>query len=192
MSNKMWGGRFESAPDAIMEEINASIGFDRAMYRQDIAASKAHVAMLAHSGIVSKSDADAISAGLDQVLEEIEGGRFTFSRALEDIHMNVESRLAELIGPAAGRLHTARSRNDQVAVDFRLWVRDAVDQLSAQIRDLQVALAETARAHSDSVMPGFTHLQPAQPVNFGHHLLAYVEMLGRDRSRFRDARARMN
>ncbi len=192
MSNKMWGGRFESAPDAIMEEINASIGFDQALFRQDIAASKAHVAMLAANDIVAAADAEAISAGLDQVLGEIENGRFNFSRALEDIHMNVESRLAEIVGPAAGRLHTARSRNDQVAVDFRLWVRDAVDQLDGQIRGLQFALAETALAHAGSVMPGFTHLQPAQPVTFGHHLLAYVEMLDRDRGRFRDARARMN
>ncbi|MFO1135734.1 MAG: argininosuccinate lyase [Rhodoblastus sp.] len=192
MSNKMWGGRFESAPDAIMEEINASIGFDQALFRQDIAASKAHVAMLAARGIVEMADADAISAGLDQVLGEIEEGRFNFSRALEDIHMNVESRLAEIVGPAAGRLHTARSRNDQVAVDFRLWVRDAVDQLDRQLSGLQLALAETAASHAGSVMPGFTHLQPAQPVTFGHHLLAYVEMLGRDRGRFRDARARMN
>ena len=188
----MWGGRFESAPDAIMEEINASIGFDQALFRQDIAASKAHVAMLAARGIVAAADAEAISAGLDQVLGEIEHGRFNFSRALEDIHMNVESRLAEIVGPAAGRLHTARSRNDQVAVDFRLWVRDAVDQLDRQLSGLQLALAETAASHAGSVMPGFTHLQPAQPVTFGHHLLAYVEMLGRDRGRFRDARARMN
>ena len=188
----MWGGRFESAPDAIMEEINASIGFDQALFRQDIAASKAHVAMLAAKGIVSAADAEAISAGLDKVLGEIESGGFNFSRALEDIHMNVESRLAEIVGPAAGRLHTARSRNDQVAVDFRLWVRDAVDQLDRQLHGLQLALAETAAAHAGSVMPGFTHLQPAQPVTFGHHLLAYVEMLGRDRGRFRDARVRMN
>ena len=188
----MWGGRFESAPDAIMEEINASIGFDQALFRQDITASKAHVAMLAAKGVVTKEDAEAISAGLDQVRGEIESGGFNFSRALEDIHMNVESRLAEIVGPAAGRLHTARSRNDQVAVDFRLWVRDAVDQLDGQLRDLQLALAETALAHAGSVMPGFTHLQPAQPVTFGHHLLAYVEMLGRDRGRLRDARARMN
>ena len=188
----MWGGRFESAPDAIMEEINASIGFDQALFRQDITASRAHVAMLAAKGIVAADDATAIAAGLEQVLGEIEKGGFNFSRALEDIHMNVESRLAEIVGPAAGRLHTARSRNDQVAVDFRLWVRDSVDALDAQLRGLQVALAETALAHAGSVMPGFTHLQPAQPVTFGHHLLAYVEMLGRDRGRFRDARARMN
>jgi argininosuccinate lyase len=192
MSNKMWGGRFESAPDAIMEEINASIEFDQALFRQDIAASKAHVAMLASAGIVKKEDSEAISAGLDQVLGEIESGEFNFSRALEDIHMNVESRLTEIVGPAAGRLHTARSRNDQVAVDFRLWVRDAADALDAQIRDLQGALVDVASEHAATVMPGFTHLQPAQPVTFGHHLLALVEMLARDRGRFRDARARMN
>ncbi|MFO1117629.1 MAG: argininosuccinate lyase [Beijerinckiaceae bacterium] len=192
MSNKMWGGRFDSAPDAIMEEINASIEFDKVLYRQDIAASKAHVRMLAATGIVAKGDADKIELGLDQVLGEIESGAFNFSRALEDIHMNVESRLTDIVGPAAGRLHTARSRNDQVAVDFRLWVRDAADAIAMQIRDLQSALVEVAERHVDSVMPGFTHLQPAQPVTFGHHLLAYVEMLARDRSRFRDARARMN
>jgi len=192
MSNKMWGGRFESAPDAIMEEINASIEFDKALFRQDMAASKAHVRMLAETGIVTGDDARAIESGLDQVLGEIESGAFTFSRALEDIHMNVESRLTEIVGPAAGRLHTARSRNDQVAVDFRLWVRDAADALDAQLRDLQSALVDAAETHAASVMPGFTHLQPAQPVTFGHHLLAYVEMLGRDRGRLRDARARMN
>ena len=192
MSNKMWGGRFESAPDAIMEEINASIEFDQALFRQDIAASKAHVAMLASAGIVKNEDSEAIAAGLDQVLGEIESGAFKFSRALEDIHMNVESRLTEIVGPAAGRLHTARSRNDQVAVDFRLWVRDAADALDSQIRDLQVALVDAAAEYAATVMPGFTHLQPAQPVTFGHHLLALVEMLARDRGRFRDARARMN
>ncbi len=192
MSNKMWGGRFESAPDEIMEEINASIEFDQVMFRQDIAASRAHVAMLSEAGIVTKEDAAAIGAGLDQVLGEIESGKFEFSRALEDIHMNVESRLTEIVGPAAGRLHTARSRNDQVAVDFRLWVRDAVDALDGQLRALQQALAETAASHAATVMPGFTHLQPAQPVTFGHHLLAFVEMLGRDRGRLRDARRRMN
>ena len=192
MSNKMWGGRFATAPDAIMEEINASIDFDRALYRQDIAASKAHVAMLAQTGIVAEADAQAIAAGLDQVLGEIETGAFQFSRALEDIHMNVESRLTALVGPAAGRLHTARSRNDQVAVDFRLWVRDAADALDGQMRDLQQALVDKALAHAGAVMPGFTHLQPAQPITFGHHMLAYVEMLARDRGRLADARRRMN
>lgn len=192
MSNKMWGGRFESGPDAIMEEINASIGFDYKLAAQDIAGSKAHVAMLAEQGIVDREDAAAIARGLDEVAGEIESGAFTFSRALEDIHMNVESRLATLIGPAAGRLHTARSRNDQVALDFRLWVRDTIDALDAQLRGLQTALVEKAEAFASAVMPGFTHLQSAQPVTFGHHLLAYVEMLGRDRSRLRDARVRLN
>ena len=191
-SNSMWGGRFQSAPATIMEEINASIGFDKALWRQDIQGSKAHVAMLAEQGIVTAEDAKAITQGLDQVASEIEKGDFTFSRSLEDIHMNVESRLAQLIGAAAGRLHTARSRNDQVATDMRLYVRDTVDALDQQLADLQQALAEKALAHADAVMPGFTHLQSAQPVTFGHHLMAYVEMLGRDRSRFQDARRRMN
>ncbi|MDQ0304322.1 argininosuccinate lyase [Ancylobacter polymorphus] len=192
MSNKMWGGRFETGPDAIMEEINASIGFDQRLYAQDIAGSKAHASMLAAQGIIDKADAEKIAAGLDTILSEIEAGDFTFQRALEDIHMNVESRLAALLGPAAGRLHTARSRNDQVATDFRLYVRDTIDTLDGQIRDLQQALVEKALIHSGTVMPGFTHLQTAQPVTFGHHLLAYVEMLGRDRGRLRDARARLN
>ena len=192
MSNQMWGGRFTSGPDAIMEEINASIGFDYRLARQDIAGSKAHVAMLAKTGIVSQADADAIAKGLDEVAAEIESGKLVFSRALEDIHMNVESRLAELIGPVAGRLHTARSRNDQVALDFKLWVRDTIDELDGQLRDLQQALVEKAATYAEAVMPGFTHLQSAQPVTFGHHLLAYVEMFSRDRGRFRDARARLN
>jgi argininosuccinate lyase len=192
MSNKMWGGRFASGPDAIMEEINASIGFDYRFAAQDIRGSKAHVAMLAASGIVSAQDAAAITAGLDQISGEIEAGTFTFSRALEDIHMNVESRLADVVGPAAGRLHTARSRNDQVALDFRLWVRDAIDQIDDQLRDLQTCLAEKAQSCAAMVMPGFTHMQSAQPVTFGHHLLAYIEMLARDRGRFADARKRLN
>ena len=192
MSNQMWGGRFDAAPDAIMEEINASIGFDRKLASQDIAGSLAHVAMLAGAGIVDGADAAAITEGLTAIRGEIENGTFTFSRALEDIHMNVEARLAERIGPAAGRLHTARSRNDQVAVDFRLWVRDTVDALAGQIGGLQRALAAKALHHAADVMPGFTHLQSAQPVTLGHHLLAYVEMLGRDRSRLSDARRRMN
>ena len=192
MTNKMWGGRFQSGPDAIMEEINASIGFDKRLFRQDIAGSKAHAAMLAKQGIISKSDAAEIRKGLDQVQAEIEAGKFTFSRALEDIHLNVESRLKELIGPAAGRLHTARSRNDQVALDFRLYVRDTIDHLDAQLKELQLALAAKAEQHAATVMPGFTHLQVAQPVTFGHHMLAYVEMLARDRSRLADARKRMN
>jgi argininosuccinate lyase len=192
MSNKMWGGRFASTPDAVMEEINASIDVDRHLYRQDIAASKAHAAMLARQGIIGADDADKIAHGLDTILSEIEAGRFEFKRALEDIHMNVESRLAELIGPAAGRLHTARSRNDQVATDFRLWVRDAIDGLDAALAAYQRVLVEKALDHAGTVMPGFTHLQTAQPVTFGHHLLAYVEMAGRDRGRFADARARLN
>jgi argininosuccinate lyase len=188
----MWGGRFASTPDAVMEEINSSIDFDRHLYRQDIAASKAHAAMLAQQGIIGADDADKIAHGLDTILSEIEAGRFEFKRALEDIHMNVESRLAELIGPAAGRLHTARSRNDQVATDFRLWMRDAIDGLDAALAAYQRALVEKAVEHAGTVMPGFTHLQTAQPVTFGHHLLAYVEMAGRDRGRFADARARLN
>ena len=188
----MWGGLFASGPAEIMEEINASIDFDRALGPQDIAGSLAHVAMLATTGIIEAADAEAIARGLTQVKGEIEAGRFAYSRALEDIHMNVESRLAELIGPAAGRLHTARSRNDQVATDFKLWVRDTVEALMGQIAALQTALAERALISADMVMPGFTHLQSAQPVTFGHHLLAYVEMLARDRGRFADARARAN
>ena len=192
MSNKMWGGRFASGPDAVMEAINASIDFDRRFAAQDIAGSKAHAAMLADQGILSREDADAIAHGLDTIASEIESGSFTFSRALEDIHMNVESRLAELIGAAAGRLHTGRSRNDQVATDFRLYVRDALDRLDAALSELQRALAQKALKHNDAVMPGFTHLQAAQPVTFGHHLLAYVEMAGRDRGRIADARKRLN
>ena len=192
MSNKMWGGRFESGPDAVMEEINASIEFDRALYAQDIAASKAHASMLAHQTIISREDADAIAHGLDTILSEIERGSFEFKRSLEDIHMNIEARLTELIGPAAGRLHTARSRNDQVATDFKLWVRDAIDQIDAALAALQRALAEKALVHAATVMPGLTHLQTAQPITFGHHLLAYVEMLARDRDRFKDARRRLN
>ena len=192
MSNKMWGGRFQSTPHAIMEEINASIDFDRKLALQDIAGSQAHVAMLAKSGIVTHEQADAMGAGLERIRGEIESGTFTFSRALEDIHMNIEARLAEIAGPDAGRLHTARSRNDQVALDFKLWVRDTIDGLDVQMADLQRALAEKALAQAGTVMPGFTHLQTAQPVTFGHHLLAYVEMLSRDRGRLRDARARLN
>ncbi len=188
----MWGGRFGSGPDPIMADINASIHFDRHLYRQDIAASKAHAAMLAKQGIITAQDAKRIAHGLDTIRSEIAAGKFEFKRALEDIHMNVESRLAELIGPAAGRLHTARSRNDQVATDFRLWLRDAIDEIDTALASYQRALAEKALAHADTVMPGFTHLQPAQPVTFGHHLLAYVEMAGRDRGRFADARARLN
>jgi len=192
MSNKMWGGRFETGPDAIMEAINVSIDVDRHLYAQDITASKAHAAMLASQGIIEAGDAKNIAAGLDAILSEIEQGSFTFKRALEDIHMNVESRLSELIGAGAGRLHTARSRNDQVATDFKLWVRDTIDALDASLAAYQLALAERALEHADTVMPGFTHLQTAQPVTFGHHLLAYVEMAARDRGRFADARRRLN
>ncbi|MET0631032.1 MAG: argininosuccinate lyase [Xanthobacteraceae bacterium] len=192
MSNKMWGGRFSASPDAVMEEINASIDFDRHLFRQDIAASKAHAAMLGKQGIITADDAGKIAHGLDTILSEIESGKFKFKRALEDIHMNVESRLAELIGPAAGRLHTARSRNDQVATDFRLWIRSTIDSIDAALAGYQRALAEKAREHAATVMPGFTHLQTAQPVTFGHHLLAYVEMAARDRGRFQDARGRAN
>ncbi|MGZ3351534.1 MAG: argininosuccinate lyase, partial [Xanthobacteraceae bacterium] len=192
MGNKMWGGRFSASPDAIMEEINASIDFDRHLFRQDIAASQAHAAMLAKQGIIAADDARKIARGLDTILSEIESGKFGFKRALEDIHMHVESRLAELIGPAAGRLHTARSRNDQVATDFRLWIRETVDAVDQALGAYQQALAEKALEHAATVMPGFTHLQTAQPVTFGHHLLAYVEMAGRDRGRFADARKRAN
>jgi argininosuccinate lyase len=190
--NTMWGGRFTSSPAAIMEKINASIEFDRHLYRQDIAASKAHATMLAKQGIITADDARKIGHGLDTILSEIGAGKFKFKRALEDIHMNVESRLAELVGSAAGRLHTARSRNDQVATDFRLWLRARIDDIDALLQQYQQALAEKARQHAGTVMPGFTHLQSAQPVTFGHHLLAYVEMAARDRGRFADARARLN
>jgi argininosuccinate lyase len=190
--NKMWGGRFASGPAAIMEKINTSIDFDWHLYRQDIAASKAHAGMLAKQGIIGADDARRIADGLDTILSEIGSGKFQFKRQLEDIHMNVEARLAELIGPAAGRLHTARSRNDQVATDFRLWVRSRIDDIDGLLGDYQQALAEKALEHAATVMPGFTHLQTAQPVTFGHHLLAYVEMAGRDRSRFAGARTRLN
>ena len=192
MANKMWGGRFSDGPDALMEEINASIDFDKRLHEQDITASKAHARMLAETGIISREDAEGILRGLDEIASEISSGKFTFSRALEDIHMNVEARLAELIGDAAGRLHTARSRNDQVATDFRLYIRDACDHVRDQITALMRAFAEQAERHAEVIMPGFTHLQTAQPVTFGHHMLAYVEMLARDRSRFEDARRRLN
>jgi argininosuccinate lyase len=188
----MWGGRFAEGPSAVMREINASIPFDKRMWRQDLRGSKAHVAMLGQQGIVGSEDAATISAGLDQVAEEFAANGVPEDLALEDIHMLSESRLAEKIGPVAGRLHTARSRNDQVATDFRLWVRDAIDQADAALGALQDALLARAEEHADSVMPGFTHLQVAQPVTLGHHLMAYVEMVARDRSRLKDARARMN
>jgi argininosuccinate lyase len=191
-SNQMWGGRFSGGPDAIMEAINASIGFDKRMAAQDIAGSRAHAAMLAAQGIISDSDAKAIREGLLTILSEIESGEFAFSAALEDIHMNVEARLKEVIGEPAGRLHTGRSRNDQVATDFRLWVRDQIDAAMTGLQALMGALLDQAEAGADWVMPGFTHLQTAQPVTWGHHMMAYVEMLGRDLSRFTDARARMN
>ena len=186
-SNQMWGGRFASGPDAIMEEINASIGFDKKLYAQDIRGSIAHASMLAKQGIISGEDKDKIVEGLNTILSEIESGRFEFSRKLEDIHMNIEARLATLIGPAAGRLHTARSRNDQVALDFRLWVKEELVKTDAALTDLIAALLDKAEEHADTVMPGFTHLQTAQPVTFGHHCMAYVEMFGRDRSRVRHA-----
>ena len=191
-SNQMWGGRFAEGPSAIMREINASIPFDKALWRHDIAASKAHVAMLGQQGIVSAQDAALIAEGLDTVAAEYAENGVPVDWDLEDIHMTTESRLAELIGPAAGRLHTARSRNDQVATDFRLWVRDAMDEADAGLAALQRALVARAGEHAGSIMPGFTHLQTAQPVTLGHHLMAYYEMAARDRSRFADARVRMN
>ncbi|MEQ6202310.1 argininosuccinate lyase [Sulfitobacter sp. HNIBRBA2951] len=191
-SNKMWGGRFAAGPDAIMEAINASISFDKRMAAQDIAGSRAHAAMLAAQGIIDSNDAETIREGLLTVLSEIEGGTFEYSTALEDIHMNVEARLKEVIGEPAGRLHTGRSRNDQVATDFKLWVRDQFDAAEGALLALIRALLAQAEAGADWVMPGFTHLQTAQPVTWGHHMMAYVEMFGRDLSRMRDARARMN
>jgi argininosuccinate lyase len=188
----MWGGRFASGPAAVMAQINSSIDVDCRLFRQDIAASQAHARMLAKQGIITKQDARKIVNGLDDVLGELEEGRFRFRRALEDIHMNVEARLSDLIGTAAGRLHTARSRNDQVATDFRLYIRDQIDEIDAGLAAYQRALATKALRHAATVMPGFTHMQTAQPVTFGHHLLAYVEMAARDRSRFADARKRLN
>ncbi len=191
-ANAMWGGRFAAGPDAIMTAINASISFDKRLFAQDIAGSRAHAAMLAATGIISDSDAQAIGEGLLTILSEIETRTFEFSEALEDIHMNIEARLKALIGAPAGRLHTGRSRNDQVAVDFRLWVRDQCDATDAALLALCRALVAQAEAGANWVMPGFTHLQTAQPVTWGHHMLAYVEMFSRDRSRFADARRRMN
>ncbi len=191
-ANQMWGGRFSAGPDAIMEAINASISFDKRLAPQDIAGSRAHAAMLAATGIITRSDATEIDHGLQQVLAEIEAGAFTFSAALEDIHMNVEARLREIIGAPAGRLHTARSRNDQVALDFRLWVRDQCDAAIQGLDALIRAFLKQAELGADWIMPGFTHLQTAQPVTWGHHMLAYVEMFARDKARFQDARARMN
>jgi argininosuccinate lyase len=191
-ANQQWGGRFAEGPSAIMAAINASIGFDRKMWRQDIQGSLAHAAMLAHVGIITAEDEAAIRNGLGKIAARIEAGDFPFDDALEDIHMNIEARLTETIGEAGKRLHTGRSRNDQVALDVRLWVRDAIDGLSGQITDVMRALVARAEEHAGSVMPGFTHLQPAQPVTFGHHMLAYVEMLSRDLSRLADCRARLN
>ncbi|WP_142848985.1 argininosuccinate lyase [Telmatospirillum sp. J64-1] len=191
-ASSIWGGRFEGGPSAIMQRINASIDFDKRLYAQDIRGSKAHCRMLMATGVIAKEDGEAILDGLEKVLQEIESGSFEFSAALEDIHMNVESRLAQIIGEPAGRLHTARSRNDQVATDFRLWVRDAIDGMEAALKGLQEVLIRRAEQHAATVMPGFTHLQAAQPVTFGHHMLAYVEMIGRDRSRLADARRRLN
>lgn len=191
-ANPMWGGHYSGGPAEIMERINASIDVDKALYAQDIAGSKAHVEMLAAQKIISKSEAKDISGGLDTILDEIAKGTFNFSAQLEDIHMNVEARLKELVGDVAGKLHTARSRNDQVATDFKLWVRDAIDALDDDISALQEALIDKAESHAETIMPGFTHLQTAQPVTLGHHLLAYVEMLGRDRDRMVDCRERLN
>ncbi len=188
----MWGGRFSAKPAELMQAINVSIGFDKRLWAQDLAGSRAHAAMLSSKGVISSEDAAEILKGLGAIEGEIEAGTFPFRDEYEDIHMNIEARLRELIGATAGRLHTARSRNDQVALDFRLWVRSACERSAAQIEALQRALLSTAEAHAETLMPGFTHLQPAQPVTFGHHLMAYVEMFGRDASRFKDARARMN
>jgi len=190
--NRMWGGRYKMGPAEIMEKINASIGFDKRLYAQDIAGSLAHCDMLVARKIITAADGRAIKRGLKQVKAEIESGRFKFSTKLEDIHLNVESRLTEIIGPAGGRLHTARSRNDQVALDVRLWVRDTIDRVEPMLADLQAALIDRAQEHAATIMPGFTHLQTAQPITFGHHLLAYVEMFGRDRGRLADCRARLN
>jgi argininosuccinate lyase len=192
MTSKMWGGRFAAGPAAIMEEINTSVGFDQRLAKQDVRGSRAHCAMLVAQGIISREDGEAIQGGLTRIEKDIANGAFLFKRSLEDVHMNIESRLADLIGVAAGRLHTARSRNDQVATDLRMWVRAAIDTLDDEIRKLQRALIDKAEAEAATIMPGFTHLQAAQPVTFGHHLLAYVEMFGRDRGRFKDARVRLN
>jgi argininosuccinate lyase len=192
MTSKMWGGRFAAGPAAIMEEINTSVGFDQRLAKQDVRGSRAHCAMLVAQGIISRADGEAIQEGLTRIEKDIAAGAFVFKRSLEDVHMNIESRLADLIGAPAGRLHTARSRNDQVATDFRMWVRAAIDTLDDEIKKLQGTLIDKAEAEAGTIMPGFTHLQAAQPVTFGHHLLAYVEMFGRDRGRFKDARVRLN
>lgn len=191
-ANPLWGGHFDQGPAAIMAEINQSITFDRKLYRQDIQGSRAHCTMLVQQGIITPEDGDAILAGLSQIEQEIDNGKFIFSEALEDIHMNIEARLQQIIGEPAGRLHTARSRNDQVATDMRLWVRDMLDVLNLRLRDLQAAFIAKAEENIHTIMPGFTHLQTAQPVTFAHHMMAYVEMIGRDRSRIADARKRLN
>lgn len=191
-ANPMWGGHYAGGPAAIMAEINCSVDLDQRLYAQDIIASKAHAAMLVKQGIISKKDGQDIARGLDLIFKEIKAGEFQFKRALEDVHMNIEARLKEIIGDAAGRLHTGRSRNDQVATDFRLWLRDALDEIDGALADLQQALLDQAEQHYDTLMPGMTHLQSAQPVTFGHHMMAYVEMIGRDRDRFQDARKRVN
>ncbi len=192
MTSKMWGGRFAAGPSAIMEEINTSVGFDQRLAKQDVRGSRAHCSMLVAQGIISKTDGEAIQEGLTRIEKDISMGAFVFKRSLEDVHMNIESRLSDLIGEPAGRLHTARSRNDQVATDFRMWVRAAIDTVDEEIKKLQSVLIDKAEAEAGTIMPGFTHLQAAQPVTFGHHLLAYVEMFGRDRGRFADARKRLN
>lgn len=192
VSNKMWGGRFEGGPAKIMEEITPSIDFDKRLAEQDLAGSRAHTRMLAAQGIIAKEDADAILRGLDAIGQEIAEGKFIFKRALEDIHLNIEARLAEIAGPAAGRLHTARSRNDQVVTDFRMWIREACDRAEQGLRALQGALLAQAERHTTTVMPGFTHMQSAQPITFAHHCLAYVEMFTRDAGRFADGRKRLN
>ncbi len=189
---KMWGGRFSAEPSELMQAINASIGFDQKMAEEDIAGSKAHATMLAAKGIISEVDRDAILAGLDAIAVEIAEGTFPFSTELEDIHLNIEARLKDRIGEAGGRLHTGRSRNDQVATDFRLWTRKHLDLFDTLLGELMAALLDQAEAHAETIMPGFTHLQSAQPVTFGHHMLAYLEMFARDQSRFADCRARMN
>ena len=188
----IWGGRFSGKPAELMQAINVSIGFDKRLAAQDLAGSRAHAAMLQKTGVITSDAAALILNGLAAIEAEMAAGTFPFRDAFEDIHMNVEARLTELIGPEAGRLHTARSRNDQVALDFRMWVRDACDRTGAQIRALQAALVAKADAHADTLMPGFTHLQVAQPITFGHHLMAYVEMLSRDADRLRDCRKRVN
>src|SRR3954469_21592526 len=192
MTSKIWGGRFSAGPSAVMEEINVSVGFDQRLAKQDVRGSRAHCSMLVATGIISKEDGEAIQEGLTRIEKDIASGSFNFKRALEDVHLNIEARLTDLVGQPAGRLHTARSRNDQVATDFRMWVRAAIDTLDDELRKLQSVLIDRAETEAATVMPGFTHLQTAQPVTFGHHLLAYVEMVGRDRGRFAEARKRLN